>query len=122
MLRVKLQSLEEYGVIANKSVLQTEKERNKFQTQLELIEVQLQGKRVSTHDDTDDGHDMYTEVDEWDLRDFNRETTVCKTVGTCHSGLSTINRRLEQSRTGSCFTPVLVWLVGLHTATMGTLL
>ncbi len=35
----------------------------------------LQGKRTRTHDDTGDGHDIHTEVDEWDLRDFLRETT-----------------------------------------------
>ena len=35
----------------------------------------LEGKRVSTHDDTGDGHDILAEVDEWDLRDFHRETT-----------------------------------------------
>ena len=30
---------------------------------------------VRPHDDTGDGHDMHTEVDEWDLRDLRRETT-----------------------------------------------
>ena len=56
-------------------MLEAEKERDKLHKELELIEVQLQGKRVHTHDDTGDGHDMHTEVDEWDLRDFRRETT-----------------------------------------------
>jgi hypothetical protein len=63
MLRSKLKSLEERSVIANKYVLEAEKERDKFHKELELIEVQLQGKRVHTHDDTGDGHDMHTEVD-----------------------------------------------------------
>ena len=75
MLRAQLKSLEEHVVIVNKSVLQTEKERDKLHKQLELIEVQLQGRRARTHDDTGDGHDIHTEVDEWDLRDFHRETT-----------------------------------------------
>ena len=59
----------------NKSVLQSKKERDKSHNQLDLIEVQLQGKREYTHDDTGDDHDIHTEVDEWDLRDFRRETT-----------------------------------------------
>jgi hypothetical protein len=46
----------------------------------------------------------------------------CKTVGTCHSGLSTINRNLTQARAGSWFTPVLVFLGGFRTGVMGTLL
>ncbi len=77
MLRAQLKSLEERTVITNKSVLQTEKGRDKLHKQLELIEVQLQGKRARTHydDDTGDGHDMHTEVDELDLSDFHRETT-----------------------------------------------
>ena len=75
ILRVKLKSLEELTVIANKSVLEAEKERDKFHKELELIEVQLQGNRARTHDDTGDGHDMHTEVHEWGLRDFRRETT-----------------------------------------------
>ena len=45
MLRVKPQSVEEHGVITNKSVLETEKERNKLHKELEDIEVKLQGKR-----------------------------------------------------------------------------
>ena len=72
MLRAKLKSLEERTVIANKSVLEAEKERDKIHKELELIEVQLQGKRARTHDDTGDGHDMHAEVDEWDLRDFRK--------------------------------------------------
>ena len=75
MLRAQLRSLEEHSVIVNKSVLKTEKERDKLHKELDLMEVQLQGKRVRTHDDTGDGHDMHAEVDEWDLRDFRRETT-----------------------------------------------
>ncbi len=39
MLRSKLKSLEERAVIANKSVLETEKERDKFQKELDLIDV-----------------------------------------------------------------------------------
>ena len=39
MLREKLESLEERAVIANKSVLETEKERDKFQKELDLIDV-----------------------------------------------------------------------------------
>ena len=58
ILRVKLKSLEEHTVITNKSVLQTEKERDKLHKELEFIDVELQGKRTHTHDDTNDGHDM----------------------------------------------------------------
>ena len=61
--------------MVNKVVLEVEKESDTLHKELELIEVYLQGKRVCTHDDTGDGHDMYAEVDEWDLRDFRRETT-----------------------------------------------
>ncbi len=75
MLRAKLKSLEEHDVIENKSVMMTEKERDKLQKELDLIKVKLQRKRTHTHDDTGDGHDMYEEIDEWDLRDFHRETT-----------------------------------------------
>ena len=64
MLRAKPKSLEERAVIANKSVLETEKKRDKLHKRLELIEVQLQGKRARSHDDTGDGHDMHAEVDE----------------------------------------------------------
>ena len=74
MLRAKLKTLEERTFIVNKSVLEAKKERDKFHEELELLEVQLQGKRSHTHDDTGDGHDLYAEVDEWDLRDFHRET------------------------------------------------
>ena len=44
VLRPQLKSLEEHVVITNKSVLKAEKERDKLQKELELIEVQLQGK------------------------------------------------------------------------------
>jgi hypothetical protein len=56
---VNLKSLEERVVITNKSVLEAEKERDKLHKELEFIEVQLQGHRAHTHDDTGDGHDMY---------------------------------------------------------------
>jgi hypothetical protein len=75
MLRAQLKSLEERAVITNKSVLKAEKERDKFQKELDLIDVKVQGKRARTHDNTGDGHDMHVEIDEWDLRDFRRETT-----------------------------------------------
>ena len=39
MLRVKLKSLEERDVITNKSVLETEKERDKIHKEPEVIEV-----------------------------------------------------------------------------------
>jgi hypothetical protein len=39
ILRTQLNSLEERTVIANKSVLKVEKERDKFHKKLELIEV-----------------------------------------------------------------------------------
>jgi hypothetical protein len=39
ILRTQLNSLEEHTVIANKSVLKVEKERDKFHKKLELIEV-----------------------------------------------------------------------------------
>jgi hypothetical protein len=66
----------EHTVIVNKLVLKAEKERDKFHKELEYIEMQLHwDKRELTHDDTGDDHDMDTEDDEWDLRDFNRETT-----------------------------------------------
>ena len=39
MLRAKLKTLEERAVIANKSVLEAEKERDKLHKELELIEV-----------------------------------------------------------------------------------
>ena len=55
ILRTKIKSLEEHGVIANTSVLETEKERDKLHKELEL---------------TGDTHEIHTEVDEWDLRDF----------------------------------------------------
>ena len=55
--------------------METEKERHNLHKELEIIEVQMQGKRGRTHDDTGDGHDTYTEVDEWDLKGFHRETT-----------------------------------------------
>jgi hypothetical protein len=59
MLRAKLKSLEERTVIANKSVLETEKERDKLHKELEFIEVNLQGNRTRTPHDTGDGHDMH---------------------------------------------------------------
>jgi hypothetical protein len=39
MLRVQLQSLEEHTVITNKSVMKAEKERDKLDKELELIEM-----------------------------------------------------------------------------------
>ncbi len=86
MLRAKLKRLEERTVIANKSVLEAEKERDKLHKELELIKVQLQGKRARTHDDTGDGHDMHAEVDEWDLRDFRREATRTAASGASMQG------------------------------------
>jgi len=59
MLRAHLKSSEERAVLANKSVLKAEKERDKLHKELVLIEVQLQGKRARTNDDTGDGHDMH---------------------------------------------------------------
>ncbi len=46
MLRAQLKSLEECAVIANKSVLKAEKERDKLQKELDLIDVKVQGKRA----------------------------------------------------------------------------
>ena len=54
-------------------MLESEKERDKFHKEVVFIEVHLQGKRVHTHDDTGDGHDMDAEVDEWDLRDSSSD-------------------------------------------------
>ena len=48
MLRAKVKTLEEHTVITNKSVLETEKERGKLHKELELVEVQFQGKRANT--------------------------------------------------------------------------
>ena len=75
MLHSRLKIIQARAAQANKAALEAEKERDKLHKELELIDVQLQGKRVRTHDDTGDGHDMHAEVDEWDLRDFRRETT-----------------------------------------------
>jgi hypothetical protein len=72
MIRAQVKSLEEHVVIVNKSVLKVEKERDKLQKELDLIKVKLQGKRIHTNDDTGDGHDMYAEIDEWDLKDNTR--------------------------------------------------
>ncbi len=41
ILRAKLKTLEEHTVIANKSVLETEKERDKLHKEREFIEVHL---------------------------------------------------------------------------------
>ena len=41
MLLAKIKTLEEHTVIANKSVLETEKVRDKLHKELELIETQL---------------------------------------------------------------------------------
>ena len=54
--------------------------------------------RVCSDDDTGDGHDMYTEVDEWDLRDFHRETTLVQnrrnvTLGSLHDQPKTRTRK-----------------------------
>ena len=62
MLRVKLKTLEEHSVIANKSVLEAEKERDKLHKEQELIEVHLLGKRTRTHDDTGDGSFLFLGV------------------------------------------------------------
>jgi hypothetical protein len=77
--------------------VETEKERDKFHKELELIDVHLPGTRVHTHDDTDDSHDMHTEVDEWDLRDFHRETTLVQTRRNVEVGS---HKNQPTSRTG----------------------
>ena len=61
MLRAKLKSLEERAVIANTSVLEAEKERDKLHKVLELIDVHLHGNRARTHDDTKENLNFWSE-------------------------------------------------------------
>ena len=107
MFRVKLKSLEERAVIANTSVLEAEKERDKLHKELELIDVQLQGKRARTHDDTGNGHDMHAEVDEWDLRDLGKDRGMTSESWQNQRSLSTSCTGRSTS-TGKITSPMLV--------------
>ncbi len=58
---------------ANKTALETEKERDEFHTQIEEIEEQLQPKTARSDADAVDAHEIPAEVDNWDLRDHKYE-------------------------------------------------
>ena len=51
----------------NKVALEEEKEMDTTEKVVEELKRQLQPKRVHTHDDAGDAHEMLTEVDNWDL-------------------------------------------------------
>jgi hypothetical protein len=107
----------------NKVSLQSEKEKDTAEKEVEELKRQLYPKRTHTHDDPGEAHEMLVEVDNWDLIVHRRETTrvLSKTVVTWKSGLARINRSLTQARTVSCVKPVLVWLGGLHIGVLGRL-
>jgi hypothetical protein len=60
---------------ANKFALETEKEKDGAEQTLEELKRHLQPKRVHTHDDAGDAHEVLTEVDNWDLSVHRREAT-----------------------------------------------
>ncbi len=67
---------------ANKTSLETEKERDELHTQIEQIEEQLHPKRARTDDDSGDAHEILAEVQNWDLRDHRQQAT---RVQNCHN-------------------------------------
>ncbi len=69
MLHSKLKIIQARAAQANKTALETEKERDELHNQIQQIEEQLQPKRARTDDDAGDAHEKLAEVDNWDLRD-----------------------------------------------------
>ena len=67
MLHIRLKIMQEHTAQVNKSVLETEKERDELHNQVMQVEEQLHPKRARPHDDAGDAHEMLTEVDNWDL-------------------------------------------------------
>jgi hypothetical protein len=65
----------ERAVIANKTVLETEKSRDEFHNQIEQIEQRLHPKREHTHITAGDAHEILPEVENWDLRDHRQQVT-----------------------------------------------
>jgi hypothetical protein len=54
---------------------EAEKERDVAEKAVEELKRQLHPKRVHTHDDAGDAHEMLAEVDKWDLRDLRQQAT-----------------------------------------------
>ncbi len=63
---------------ANKAALEAEKERDELHNQIEQIEEQLHPKRSHTHDTAGD-HEVFVEVENWDLRDHLQQATRVQT-------------------------------------------
>jgi hypothetical protein len=58
MLLNRLKIIQERASQVNKTVLETEKERDELHNQIEQIEEQLHPKRTHTHGDDGDDHEM----------------------------------------------------------------
>jgi hypothetical protein len=60
---------------ANKVALESEKEKDAAEKEVEELKRQLQPKRAHSDADAGDAHEIHAEVDNWDLRDHRREGT-----------------------------------------------
>ncbi len=75
ILHRRLKMIQQRAEEVNKASLEEEKERDELHNQVEQIEEQLHPKRVHTHDDDGDAHEILAEVDHWDLRDHRQQVT-----------------------------------------------
>ena len=72
---MKLEQAKARAKTAHKVVLETEKEKDADEKEVEELKRQLQPKRARTHDDAGDAHQVLAEVDNWDLSVHRREAT-----------------------------------------------
>jgi hypothetical protein len=76
---MKLEQAKARAKTANKVALEAEKERDAAETAVEELKRQLQPKRSRTDDDAGDTHEMFVNVDNWDLRDHRQQATRVQT-------------------------------------------
>ncbi len=84
--------------VANKLVLEVEKERDATEKAVEELKRQMQPKRPRTDDDAGDAHEMLVNVDNWDLRDHRQQTTRVQNRHNVQVG-----SRQNQVKTRTCF-------------------
>ncbi len=75
MLHRRLKMLQQRAAEVNKTALQKEKQRDELHNKIKQIEEQLYPKRPRTDDDAGDAHEVFAEVENWDLRDHRQQAT-----------------------------------------------
>jgi predicted nucleic acid-binding Zn-ribbon protein len=69
---MQLQQVKSRAEAANKFALEEEKKRDAAEKAVEELKRQLQPKRARSDDDAGDAHEVFTEVENWDLRDHRQ--------------------------------------------------